>query len=367
MTSDDDKKQLKVAILNDFPYHSGVTSYAYGLYQSLRLTKNEATFHQFYVGKKSYEYPEAIYHNGIKFKIPKAFELNKLIGLNVKKLSHVTSQIIHLSNPSLYKLGNMDGRKIVTIHDLFYLNGNSNSKIMSAYYRNAYFKLKGSFPAIADSNFTRNESIEKLGYEPSDIIMVWPSIDTTKFTPKPFLSEKYCDNGKKKIILHVGYDSPNKNIKMLIDTMNILPPEYELVRVGYNSPSTLKYIERQGQGGRIKLLGELNGFRLLENYKNSDIFVFPSLYEGFGIPPIEAMASGIPTIVSNKASLPEITGNAALHSELTPEAIADKILKLNDTKVAFNLYKKGIERSKLFSRSNQAEKLVNAYKSLLYL
>lgn len=365
MVTDSDDKQLKIAILNDFPNHSGVTSYAYGLYQSLKLTDNESTFHQFYVGKKNYEFPDATYHKGIDFKVPRSFELNKLFGLNIKKLSRVESGIIHLSNPSLYKLGNKDGKKIVTIHDLFYLSNRSNSKIMSAYYRKAYFKLKDSFPALADSNFTRNESIEKLGYEPSKIITVWPSIDTTKFIPQPFVSEKYCNGGKKKTILHVGYDSPNKNIKLLIDTMKILPPEYELIRVGYNSPSTLQYIERQRQRNRIKLLGQLDDLELLKTYKNSDIFVFPSSYEGFGIPPIEAMASGIPTIVSNKASLPEITGDAALHSELNPNEIADKILKLNDAKIAYNLYQKGIERSKLFSRLNQAEKLVNAYRLLM--
>ena len=159
----DNQKQLKVAIVNDFPYHSGVTSYAYGLYQALTLSKIYAIFHQFFVGKESSEYPDTVYHKGINFKIPRSLELNRLLGLNIRSLSHVKSQIVHLSNPSLYKLGNADGKKIVTIHDLFYLNGNSNSKVMSKYYRNAYFNLRGTFPAIADSNFTRNESIEKLG------------------------------------------------------------------------------------------------------------------------------------------------------------------------------------------------------------
>ena len=188
-------------------------------------------------------------------------------------------------------------------------------------------------------------------------------------------------NLPEKFILYVGNVKPHKNLIGLLKAFNLF-----IEKNGKNGKNEEKF-----EDYKLVIIGKKEGFitadkeifKILEanpNLKNkvlftdyvenedlpliynlANIFVLPSFYEGFGLPPLEAMASGTPAIVSNLASLPEICGEAAYY--VNPHNInelADGIYKvLNDSKLQNELIRKGLERIKLFNWEQTAEKLIN--------
>ena len=102
-------------------------------------------------------------------------------------------------------------------------------------------------------------------------------------------------------------------------------------------------------------------------YNLANLFIFPSFYEGFGLPPLEAMASGCPVVVSNVASLPEVCGDAAYYvNPYDVESIADGIYKVVDDKeLRENLVQKGLERTKLFSWEKSAREHLKVFEEVL--
>jgi len=162
----------------------------------------------------------------------------------------------------------------------------------------------------------------------------------------------------EKILLSVAGDQPNKNIETVIRLLKLLPDNYKLIRVGRNF-GTIKSVSELNLGKRVIFLGNVDSDMLANLYRGSDIFIFPSLFEGFGIPVLEAMASGIPVITSDRASLPEVVGDAGIVCDpFDLEFMRDSILEIteNDSLKA-ELVSKGLERSKIFSSEKQFEAL----------
>ncbi len=117
---------------------------------------------------------------------------------------------------------------------------------------------------------------------------------------------------------------------------------------------------------RIKYLGFVQDNRLFELYQRASLFVFPSFYEGFGLPPLEAMALGCPVVASNTSSLPEVVGDAALTFDPNnSEELAVLMLKvLNDKNLSAEFIRRGIERAKLFSWENSAKQLKDIFEEV---
>src|SRR5262249_31775293 len=112
----------------------------------------------------------------------------------------------------------------------------------------------------------------------------------------------------------------------------------------------------------VRFLGYLPEETLAVMYRLAGVFVFPSLYEGFGLPPLEAMASGTPVVTSNVSSLPEVTCDAALLDPLRPEAIADGIYRvLTDERLRFELRQKGLARARQFSWEQSIHRVRDIY------
>jgi len=173
-----------------------------------------------------------------------------------------------------------------------------------------------------------------------------------------FLSQNNLPNNAR-IILHVGSDHPRKNLSLLARTFaevkNKVPNAY-LIKVGapglkagrlefQNKLSDLKVSDA------VRFINDTTDEKLAMIYAMADVFVFPSLYEGFGIPPLEAMACGCPVVSSNATSLPEVIGNAApTHDPADVAGFSSSILRvLTDANYAEELKQKGLERNKLFS------------------
>ena len=151
---------------------------------------------------------------------------------------------------------------------------------------------------------------------------------------------------KNPYILYVGNDYPHKNLKRLKLAFGKLVKEYD---VNYELILITKFIGEE----------ELDNL-----YRNASLFVFPSLSEGFGLPPLEAMARGVPVVSSNATCLLEILGDAALYfNPLDIEDMAEKIRKtLSDDRVKKALIQKGFEQIKKYSWEKMAEETLNLYK-----
>jgi glycosyltransferase involved in cell wall biosynthesis len=164
----------------------------------------------------------------------------------------------------------------------------------------------------------------------------------------------------RKFVLVVGSQSPRKNFIRLAESMDILDdPELVMVVVGNIKTKGISSIEKQ-EKEQIKYTGRVN------DTENALCFVFPSLYEGFGLPPVEAMSCGSPVITAGVTAMPEICGDAVLYCDPNnPQDIADKIRVLKTNEELRKHYKqKGLKRSGLFSWDKSGQGIWNAAEQL---
>nr|AQS30492.1 hypothetical protein [uncultured bacterium]AQS31017.1 hypothetical protein [uncultured bacterium] len=190
--------------------------------------------------------------------------------------------------------------------------------------------FKRSVHLLAISEFTKQEAMNLCGVASAQIT-VTPMAAAEQFKPllaDPVVRTKY--HLPKNFILYLGTIEPRKNLEQLIKAFNQIGPRFPEVALvlaggaGWQSESTLRQANN-----RIIFPGYITDNDRPAVYNLADIFVFPSLYEGFGIPPLEAMACGVPTIVSDRASLPEVVGDAAIKvSADNPGALAEAMAKL---------------------------------------
>ena len=167
--------------------------------------------------------------------------------------------------------------------------------------------------------------------------------------------------------------SPSKNIPRLLQALAFLdkeiPENYKLVLVGHiplqGTPLSGE-VEKLGLGKRVIFTGFLPDEDLILLLKHASVFVFPSLYEGFGIPVLEAMEAGVPVVCSHAASLPEVAGNAALlFDPLSAEGMAAAMKKIiHDPDLRADLIRKGYQNVTRFSWKATAEKTLQIYNSL---
>ena len=164
---------------------------------------------------------------------------------------------------------------------------------------------------IVISEFVRERVVERLGLDPEHVHTVWLGVDHARFTPAP-------DVEREQLLLYPARPWPHKNHARLLEAFTEIRrrrPELRLLLtgVGHDARSLPDGVEARA----------VSGAELVELYRRAACLVFPSLYEGFGLPPIEAMACGCPVAASATGSLPEVCGDAAvLFDPLDPAAIA---------------------------------------------
>lgn len=181
--------------------------------------------------------------------------------------------------------------------------------------------------------------------------------------------ENNTQNPYGEYILNVPSNHyPHKNLLGLIEAYHRISlfSSHKLIIVGKTSPrfsnQIVAKIAQLGLSKRIMMLNNLTDEELAKIYQNADLFVYPSLYEGFGMPPLEAMSYGVPVIASSAASIPEACGDAAYYiNPYCTDSLVDAIIKvLTDGKLRQELVGKGLERIKLFSWRKTAEGILHA-------
>lgn len=182
-------------------------------------------------------------------------------------------------------------------------------------------------------------------------------------------------NADSPIVLYIGSDHPRKNLPTLAKAFAEVKkqiPEAVLLKVGdagvpEGRVEFLKILDELGIQTSVKFYGKANDEELRLLYNIADVFVFPSTFEGFGIPPLEAMACGCPVVVSNATSLPEVVGDAALlHDPHDVDGFAASIKHvLTNKNLAQDLRQRGLSQATKFSWENSAQKTLEVYKKVL--
>lgn len=269
----------------------------------------------------------------------------------------------------------VDGKVITTIHDMTYVRfpETMDKRNLRRIRKDIDHSIDRSEVILTVSEFSKREIIELLHIPAEQIAVVYnaPSLvaDIADFAA---VSNQY--HIRRPYILYVGTIEPRKNLVRLLKAFERLKKEsgipHQLVLAG-------------GKGweceGIYKTAAEIHGNQDVifcgyippdvKNalYKNAALFVFPSIYEGFGIPPLEAMTFGVPVVCADAASLPEVVGDSARLVNPSDELdIAEGIYDvLSNPSYAAELSEKGSARVKLFSWESSAQKLQNIYKSMV--
>ena len=236
---------------------------------------------------------------------------------------------------------------------------------------NNYQKYLSKVPRryIADSESTRKDAAEFWHIRKEDIDVVYLGSFVEAKSPRTHF------NNKKVLI--VSDVSPHKNHFRLLKAFEIVHrkhPDAELTIVGnirerlrsqFNS--ALADVRSRNQGINILLCGYLTDEEIVSLYRTAAVFVYPSLYEGFGLPVLEAMAQGCPVIASNVSSLPEVVGSAAvLIDPLNTTELAQAMIKvLADDELKREMSIKGINQAKLFSWDTTAKEYIEVFDRVL--
>lgn len=271
-------------------------------------------------------------------------------------------------------------RTVVTCHDLMLLkldageiqwNG-SRPWVASKTFRWSIKHLPHARAVLCDSESTKQDVVRLIGCAPERLYVVYLGLHE-EF--RRIVRYEYLEEARKRFgftwpitIIHVGKNSFYKNLERIIESLALLPVGLQdcvhLVKVGLDFTLEQRdLIRRLGLNERMHFVGQLGMQDLVFLYNVADMLLFPSLYEGFGWPPLEAMACGTPVVCSDRGSLKEVVGDAAfIVDPEDPQSIANGVEQvLIDEQLCETLISRGLERAKLFSWTNTAKKVLKVY------
>lgn len=253
---------------------------------------------------------------------------------------------------------------ILTVHDLIplvFAEGICDRKV-SQFKNQIRYGLSKAEAIIAVSENTKSDIIKIFGTPAEKITVVYWGCDCCEHTTgahKKMTQVRPVDLGlPERYIMAFGGASPRKNTERIISafaTTSHALTDMHLVLIGVNDPAIrsrfLSLAKKLNIGHRIVIMNFIDDDTLNTVYKHAQCLLYPSLYEGFGLPVLEAMARGVPVVASNSSSIPEVTGDAALL--VNPECENDIVDALSsifaDEWMRENLAARGLERSRLFS------------------
>jgi glycosyltransferase involved in cell wall biosynthesis len=258
--------------------------------------------------------------------------------------------------------------RVLNIHDVFY----TAHPLLAPYLRRCLARsCRLADRVITCSDYSKNEIVERLGAQAGKVSVIYNALsDRWKPSKKrSSVSERYGleENG---YILYVGGYDPRKNLLTLLSAFKQIikrHPGQMLAMVGEKIKQyeqVRSRVESLGLVENVKFLGLIPHDQLPALYTQASLFVMPSLSEGFGYPPLEAMACKTPVVSSNATSLPEVVGDAGLLVDARkPEELAYAMQRiLDDAGLRRRLVQKGVKQAKRFSLKNSAEKMLEVYR-----
>jgi glycosyltransferase involved in cell wall biosynthesis len=268
------------------------------------------------------------------------------------------------------------GRAVVTIHDCIHLMFPQYlpNRAAHAYARSSIWAATRKASRILTVSETSKRDILRFFDVPADRIAVIHNAIDDRFREQPPESEMVRVRERYQLhgtfVLYAGNVKPHKNLERLIEAFHLVRQsgldDLKLVIIG---DEVSKYAElrravhRHNLHKYVRFLGYMPDETLAVLYRLTGVFVFPSLYEGFGLPPLEAMASGAPVVTSNVSSLPEVAGDAAiLVDPYDPPSIADGIRRvLTEPELRDDLRTRGLRRADEFSWERSIRRVRQIY------
>ena len=274
---------------------------------------------------------------------------------------------------------------VMTVHDM--LEHMSLHRKRGGLGRSLHFQmtkrvLGGAARIFAVSNFTKNE-VEKLFDVPSDRIeVIYNAIDERFLHGHASPADRELIANRYQVtypfLLYAGRVSPHKNVVRMIEAFSALKcelekdrllPDLKLIIIGDDlsgNPDLRRTVVRSAVQNDVRFLGFVPIEVLRIFYDSAKIFVFPSLYEGFGLPPLEAMAHGTPVVTSNVSSLPEVVGGAAVL--VNPENVFEIMRALHrvlrDQALRHRMKERGYQQAAKFSWEKSVQRIVEAYREI---
>jgi len=281
---------------------------------------------------------------------------------------HLWEQLVlpmHVRNGLLLSLCNASPisvrNQIVVIHDASpFAVRDKHSAAFGMWYRVMLKSLgRRAKGVVTVSSFSRSELMKYCGIREDKLFIVNPGKEHICEVEPDYAVLGKHGLSSKQFVLAVSSLSPHKNFASIVKAVDVLGNvDFDIAIAGSDNTRIFSR-SSNSSSARTKYLGYMKEGELRALYENAACFIHPSLYEGFGLTPIEAMTCGCPVITSNVASLPEVCGDAALYCyPLNPEDIAAKLEQLmGDVSLQNDLRSKGFERVKLFTWESTARKI----------
>ena len=374
------------------PKPSGVGFYVASLIQALSILQSQEDFQlgiAYQPRLKNWlrgegEFPDYLKLYPELYFLPLPIRLSNLILDNFPSLlpfyfeRHLDSpNIVHGTNYNVYPY--KKSIKIMSLYDISFIKyPQYTNSVVKTYARRVKHCLQWTDLIITISESSKNDIIKYLHVTPDHIYVTplasryYPNYLSPETREQLKLSVNY--DFSKTYILFVSTIEPRKNIINLISAYNSLKEKYKIEhqlvligRKGWHYEPIFAAIESSPWRSQIHHLDYLSDELVALFYSKAEAFVYPSYYEGFGLPVLEAMTLGAPVITSNTSSLPEVAGDAALFvNPDNPMDLVDAILQIiSDSNLRRELIEKGHERAKLFSWERTARETLKAYKSLV--
>ena len=353
---------------------TGIGTYTENLIKNLLYLDHENKYNIYWCGNYSEEFHKDNFNLTMASQKHHRFFEQNYFPAHIKREN---TDIYHVPQNGL-GLKPLEGCKsLVTIHDLIpYITPETVGKG----YLNKFLKDMPSIMENSDGIITVSQWSKKdiLKFFPinEDKIFVTPLAANEKFK---VLSKEYCKkilltkyNINKDFILYVGGFSLRKNVRTLIDafirSFYNFNKNYMLVLPGSikdEGQKLVDYVSATPLKDNIKFFGFCDEDMLPILYNGCSLFVYPSLYEGFGLPPLEAMCCGAPVLSSNLTSIPEVIGNGGITVDPTIDNLSTSMETiLNDDFLQINLSNAALSRAKNFSWENTANLTLDVYKTL---
>jgi len=367
------------------PPVTGIGRYTYNLMSTLpRLT--DVKFHYIYnnVLSEQLQYGKSTAMSTVLLKklfktiVPQPYRVSQWLR------QRAFNTAVRRYHPALYHEPNylpldFKGPTVVTVHDLSVIRfPESHPKDrVKQFERLLYGAVHSADAIVVDSDFIRSEVIEHFSVTPDKVFTTLLGVgqEFHPFVPDNIASTLSSYNlGYKSYLLVVGTLEPRKNLPMILGAYKALSQElrerFPLVIAGmrgWNLEQLDKDLQDMVQSGQVRLLGYVCDSELPKFYAGAKAFLFPSRYEGFGLPPLEAMASGLPVIASNRASIPEVVGDAGILLDPDDPVKWTNAMNslLGDDEQANRMSNLSLERARTFTWERCAEQTLAAYEYAL--